>query len=281
MTWTFGRKDYDLASRTHLMGIVNVTPDSFSDGGMHDTPQSAVRRALELIAEGADFIDVGGESTRPGSTGVSADEEIGRVVPVVRSLVEHTDIPVSVDTTKSEVADAALGAGAVIVNDISGFTADREMARVTASHDASAVLMHIRGTPATMQADPVYGDLMGEIVSHLRRGLELARGAGVRQVIIDPGIGFGKTTRHNLEILRRLNELRSLGCPLLVGPSRKSFIGDVLGLPVGERLEGTAAAAAVAVMNGARIIRVHDVGPIRRVVRMVDAIMGEGVEAEA
>ena len=280
MTLTFGRKIYDLESRTHLMGVLNVTPDSFSDGGLYDTHEAAVRRGLELVGEGADFIDVGGESTRPGSVSVSPDEEIRRVVPVIRSLAAGTDIPISVDTSKSEVADAALDAGASIVNDISGFSFDPAMARVAASHGASAVLMHIQGTPATMQEDPVYADLMGEIASRLRDAIAIALGAGVRQVIVDPGIGFGKTAEHNLEILRRLGELAVLGYPVLVGPSRKAFIGAVLGLPVGERLEGTAGAAAVAVMNGANILRVHDVAPIRKVVRMVDAILGPRTEAQ-
>jgi len=179
------------------------------------------------------------------------------------------------------VADAALDAGASIVNDISGFNSDPAMAKVTSSHGASAVLMHIRGIPANMQEDPAYDDLLGEITSYLRRSIGLARAAGVEQIIVDPGIGFGKTTGHNLEILRRLEELNGLGCPVLVGPSRKAFIGAVLDLPVGERLEGTAGAAAVAVMHGARIVRVHDVGSIRKVVRMVDAIIRQGTEVDA
>ncbi len=281
MTWTFGKRDYDLASRTHLMGVVNVTPDSFSDGGLYLSGDAAVRRGVQLAEEGADFIDVGGESTRPGSEAVPVKEEIRRVVPVIRSLVDRTDVPVSVDTSKAEVAEAALDAGASVVNDVSGFMADPAMARVAASHGASAIIMHMRGTPATMQENPVYDDLMGEIVSYLRRGVAAARDAGVRQIIVDPGIGFGKTTDHNLEILRRLGELDVLDLPVLVGPSRKAFIGAVLDLPVGDRLEGTAASAAVAVMNGASIIRVHDVAPLRRIVRVVDAIMRQGAAVGA
>jgi len=279
--WTFGRVAYDLTSRTHLMGILNVTPDSFSDGGVHADHDTAVRHGLRLAADGADFIDVGGESTRPGAAPVTPDEELRRVVPVIRSLAESTDVPISVDTSRAEVADAALGAGASVVNDVTGFMSDPAMAGVAASHGASAVLMHIRGTPATMQRDPSYDDLMGDIVSYLQKGIALALAAGVERIIVDPGIGFGKTTRHNLEILAKLGQLRVLGYPVLVGPSRKAFIGEVLDLPVGERLEGTAAVSAVAVMNGANIVRVHDVGPVRRAVRMVDAILGRRPEVPA
>jgi len=281
MTWTFGKKVYNLSSRTHLMGVLNVTPDSFSDGGRFLSPDAAVRRGLELAADGADFIDVGGESTRPGSGAVPPDEQIRRVVPVIRSLADRTDVPLSVDTSDAEVASAALDAGASIVNDVSGFTADPAMPGVAASHGASAVLMHMRGTPATMQENPEYGDLMNDIISFLRTAVAVARSAGVEQIMVDPGIGFGKTTAHNLEILRRLGDMAGLGLPVLVGPSRKSFIGAVLDLPVGERLEGTAGAVAVAVMNGAHIVRVHDPGPIRRVVRMVDAIMRQGAAVGA
>jgi len=273
--WTIGRTVVDLTSRTHVMGVLNVTPDSFSDGGRYDAHDSAVRRGLDMAAGGADFIDVGGESTRPGARPVTPEEEIRRVVPVIRSLAQSTDVPVSVDTSKAEVADAALSAGASVVNDVTGFISDPAMAGVAASHGAAAVLMHIRGTPEDMQSDTVYQDLMGEIADYLRRGIALATGAGVDRIIVDPGLGFGKTVAHNLEIIRKLGELRVLGCPILVGPSRKSFIGAVLDLPVGERLEGTAAAAAVSVVNGASIVRVHDVAPIVRVVRMVDAILGK------
>lgn len=269
----------DLSKRVHVMGILNITPDSFSDGGDYLRPTAALDRARAMIEEGADIIDIGGQSSRPGSHPVSEDEELKRVVPVIRKLREEWDGPVSIDTYRARVAEESLAAGASIVNDITAFTAEPRIGGVTADAGAAVVLMHMRGTPATMQENPVYEDLMGEVAFFLRSAIERATSAGVAgdQIAIDPGIGFGKTTKHNLAILRRLPELAVLGKPILVGPSRKSFIGNVLDLPAGERLEGTLATAAYAVVQGARIIRVHDVRPTVRVTRMVEACISSSV----
>jgi dihydropteroate synthase len=268
-------RSHDLAldERVHVMGILNVTPDSFSDGGDYLRPSAALERAQTMIAEGADILDVGGQSSRPGSAPVSEDEELERVVPVVERICGEWGGPVSVDTYRARVADEALKAGAAMVNDITAFTSEPAIAGVTAAHGAACVLMHMRGTPATMQKDPKYEDLIGEVALFLSNAVERAEAAGVGsdQIAVDPGIGFGKTTEHNLAILRHLPELMVLGMPILVGPSRKSFIGNVLDLPVGERLEGTLAASAYAVAQGARIVRVHDVRPVVRAVRLVEA----------
>jgi len=257
------------------MGILNVTPDSFSDGGLYFNKQTAVDQALRMQDEGADIIDIGGESTRPGAGKISAGEETGRVVPVIETVAGKISIPVSIDTYKSEVAKAALSSGASMVNDISGLRFDRKMPEVISGHKVPVVIMHIKGTPRNMQKDPAYRALIPEITDYLREGIELARNAGIAddRIIIDPGIGFGKTAEHNLEIIRRLNEFEGLEKPVLLGPSRKSFIGKILGgIPVTERLEGTAAAAAIGIFNGANIIRVHDVKEMVRVARVADAI---------
>jgi dihydropteroate synthase len=275
LTWEydFGELRYNLSGRTHLMGILNVTPDSFSDGGKFYDVESAVAHGLRMVEDGADFIDLGGESTRPGAEPISVDEEIRRVIPVLERLVQETSIPLSVDTYKSEVAEKALSAGAVIVNDISGLHFDPSLADVVSKHGASIILMHIRGTPRTMQDRPQYDDLLAEVIGYLQEGVHVAESRGIEQIMIDPGVGFGKDQSQNLEILRKLSDLRLLGFPLLVGPSRKSFIGKILDLPVEERLEGTAAAVAVAIMNGANIVRVHDVKEMKRVATVVDAII--------
>ena len=270
--YEFGSVQYDLSARTYLMGILNVTPDSFSDGGQFYDPDRAVERGLEMIAEGADFIDVGGESTRPGSEAISLDEELRRVIPVIERLAKMSGIPISIDTFKSDVASRALDAGAVMVNDISGLQFDPALVDVVASKQASVVLMHIKGTPRTMQQDPKYEDVVTEVKSFLRDAVGLAERKGIEQIMIDPGIGFGKTLEHNIQIFHRLKEFSELGYPVLIGPSRKSFIGKILDLPVEERLEGTAAAVAVSIMNGASVIRVHDVKQMKRVARVVDAI---------
>lgn len=274
--YAFGKASYDLSARTHIMGIVNVTPDSFSDGGAFLDPPKAVEHGLRLIDEGADFIDVGGESTRPGSESVSLDEELRRVLPVIEKLSARTDIPISIDTYKHEVAARALDAGATIVNDISGLHFDPLLAAETAKRSGSIILMHIKGAPRTMQVSPVYEDVIGEISAYLQEGIQSARTAGIRQIIIDPGIGFGKTLEHNLSIFHHLSEFQRLGCPVLVGPSRKSFLKSLLDLPVDQRLEGTAAAVAASIRNGAQIVRVHDVRPMKRVAAVVDAIMRAG-----
>jgi len=264
----------ELGRRTHIMGILNVTPDSFSDGGLYIDTDRAVERALEIEKEGADIIDIGGESTRPGSLPLSQEEELKRVIPVIERLQDRLKIPISIDTYKAKVAREAIKAGASIINDISGLRFDPGMAGVAAEFDVPVVIMHIKGTPRDMQINPVYHDLIGEISDFLEEGISIALKAGVdeKKIIIDPGIGFGKTFEHNLEIINRLYEFRSLGRPILLGPSRKSFIGKILDLPVGDRLEGTASAVAIGIMKGANIVRVHDVLPMVRVARVADAI---------
>ena len=271
--YTFGTQRYDFASRTFLMGILNVTPDSFSDGGRYFDLDKAVDHARGLERDGADFLDVGGESSRPGAEPVTADEEIRRVVPVIKKLSRELSIPISVDTTKSIVAQEALRAGAVIVNDISGLRFDAAMPKVIADHSATAVLMHMKGDPRTMQQNPRYDDVVGEVCTFLQRQAVVAERAGVSQIIVDPGIGFGKDLAHNVALIRHMRAFVELGYPVLVGPSRKSFIGSILGLPVDDRLEGTAAAVTASVLYGASIIRVHDVKEMKRVVRVADSIL--------
>jgi dihydropteroate synthase len=260
---------------TLVMGILNVTPDSFSDGGQFMDPERAVSHGISMWQDGAQVIDVGGASSRPGADPVPAQEQISRVVPVIERLAKETDAVISVDTTSAEVAEAALEAGAHIVNDISALREDPRMAEVVRAKGAGVVLMHMRGTPKTMQELTDYQDLQGEVWRFLAERAIFAMSAGIPQesIAVDPGIGFAKTWEQNLSILRRLGEFRSLGLPLVVGPSRKSFIGKVLDLPVEERLEGTAAAAAWAVFQGAWMVRVHDVKPIVRVCKLVDAIL--------
>jgi len=259
------------------MGILNVTPDSFSDGGVYFSPDAAVRKAKEMVVEGADIIDVGGESSRPGAEPVSIDEELSRVVPVIRRLVKEVDALISIDTYKTPVALPAIESGAHIVNDISALNFDPKMAKVVSEMGVPVILMHIKGTPRDMQINPTYHALIPEIIQYLRDNTENALDAGVpeEKIIIDPGIGFGKTVEHNLEILRRLKEFRVLGKPILIGTSRKSFIGKILNLPVEDRIEGTAATVACSIMNGADIVRVHDVKQMYWVARMTDAICRE------
>jgi dihydropteroate synthase len=266
---------FDFSKRTCIMGILNVTPDSFSDGGLFFHKDRAVEQALRMEEEGADIIDVGGESTRPGSEKVSVQEEIERVVPVVEAIAGAVKIPISVDTCKADVAEAALSAGASLINDISGLRFDPEMAKIAAKHNVPVVIMHIKGTPENMQKNPVYKALIPEIIDYLHGSIEIAVKAGIpdNRIIIDPGIGFGKTVEHNLEIINRLQEFTGFEKPILLGHSRKSFIGKLLGdLPVTERLEGTAAAAAIGIFNGANIVRVHDVKEMVRVARIADGI---------
>jgi dihydropteroate synthase len=256
------------------MGILNVTPDSFSDGNLFSDPDRAIERALEMVSEGADIIDIGGESTRPGAEPVSTADELKRIIPVISGLAGRTSCPISVDTWKSPVARAALDAGAEIINDISGFNLDPQMAALTAASGAGVVLMHTRGTPQTMQGDAEYTDLVGEIIDSLRDSVDQARQAGVTQdrIAIDPGIGFAKNAGQNLEILRRLDEFMGLGLPLLVGSSRKSFIGRILNRDTIDRIYGTAATVALAVSNGADILRVHEVSAMRDVANMAHAV---------
>ncbi|MEW6324457.1 MAG: dihydropteroate synthase [Nitrospirota bacterium] len=267
----------NLSARPHVMGVLNVTPDSFSDGGRFVSATSAVERAERMAEEGADLIDIGGESTRPGAAPVPLEEELRRVLPVIERLAGRCRVPIAVDTSKAEVARRAIAAGAAMVNDVTALRGDPAMAEVVAEARAPVVLMHMRGAPATMQRAPRYRSLMGELLRFFRERIAAAGSAGIdrRRIIIDPGIGFGKTVRHNLQILGQLERLAPLDRPILVGPSRKSFIGKILGLPVEQRLEGTAAAVAAAVLHGAHIVRVHDVAAMARVVRMADAIRRE------
>ena len=260
--------------RPLIMGILNVTPDSFSDGNLYYDQQRAIDRALEMVAEGADIIDIGGESTRPGAAPVSTEDELKRVIPVIAGLAGKTACPISIDTWKSPVASAAIDAGAAIINDISGFNLDPQMAAIAARSGAGVVLMHTRGTPQSMQHDSVYADLIGEIIHSLLHSLSMAVEAGIDQerIAIDPGIGFAKTAAHNLEILRRLREFTSIGLLLLVGSSRKAFIGTALNREIGQRIFGTAATVALAVNNGADILRVHDVCEMRDVADMAHTI---------
>jgi len=265
-----------LSQRTHVMGIVNVTPDSFSDGGLYHDERAAIDHGLRLADEGADVLDIGGESTRPGAEPVAEDEEIRRTAPVVEALAAKTGLAVSIDTTKAAVARAALDAGAQIVNDVAAGRADPDLLPLVAQRGAAVVLMHMQGTPRTMQQDPSYTDVVTDVRDFLAERAAAAQAAGIGRdmIVIDPGIGFGKTTAHNLALLNRLDAICALGHPVLVGTSRKSFIGAVLdGLPVSERIEGTAATVALAIARGSRFVRVHDVGAMVRVARMCDAVL--------
>lgn len=274
--WRFGDVTLDCGERTLVMGIVNCTPDSFSDGGLNLDPEAAAATGVQMVAEGADVLDVGGESTRPGSEPVSVDEELRRVLPVIEWLAQEVpDTPLSVDTMKPEVAEAALANGASIVNDVSA-GGDPRMFEVVASARAGMVLMHMLGEPRSMQHDPRYVDVVAEVRAALAGRLDAARAAGLSDeaLCIDPGIGFGKTLEHNLALLRRVDAFFDLGRPVLVGPSRKRFIGALLGTEVHERLEGTAAAVGWLAAKGCHILRVHDVKEMVRVVRVIDAIRG-------
>jgi dihydropteroate synthase len=264
--WTWGK-------RTYIMGILNVTPDSFSDGGQYFDLASAIAQGQKLVAEGADVLDIGGQSTRPGATIVPLAEELRRVIPVVKALAPIVNVPISIDTTRSVVAAEALAAGATWVNDVSGGTDDPELLPVVARSGATVVLMHRRGNPQTMQSLTDYDDLIGEVHEFLARQRDKAQQLGITQIIIDPGIGFAKNTEQNLTLLRELSRFRDLNCPLLVGPSRKSFIGHILNQPdPQQRVWGTAAACCAAIAHGADIVRVHDVAAIRQVVQVADAI---------
>ena len=257
-----------------LMGVVNVTPDSFSDGGLYLDADAAIAHGRELATQGAEILDIGGESTRPGAEEVSAEEEMARVVPVIRG---HAGVAaVSVDTSKLAVAEAALGAGASIVNDVTALRRDPAIGALCAARDVGLILMHMPGDPRTMQANPVYGDVVDDVKAFLAERLEVAIDAGAdeERIWLDPGIGFGKTLDHNLELLRRLGELRELGRPLVVGTSRKSFIGKVDGSPVDERLAGTLASSVLAAAEGADVLRVHDVAEAAQAMKMAAAILG-------
>ncbi|MGQ9708179.1 MAG: dihydropteroate synthase [bacterium] len=267
-------KTLNFSQKTLVMGVLNVTPDSFYDGGRFLTPESAIDQGFKLIDDGADIIDIGAESTRPGSEPVTPEEQLHRLLPVLKKLLKKVRVPISIDTTSARVAEVVLKEGATIINDISGLKFDPKMGDVCARANAKVIVMHIKGKPKTMQKNPVYQDLMQEIIIELSLALKRGIAAGVsrQDIFIDPGIGFGKKLEHNLEILRRLEELRSLGQPIVVGPSRKSFIGLVLNLPPEERLEGTIAACLIAALKGAHILRVHDVLNVKRALTLFDAI---------
>lgn len=271
-SYTFGKKVYDLSARTHVMGILNVTPDSFSDGGKFLKPADAAAHGKAMAEAGADFIDVGGASTRPGADEISVDEELNRVIPVIEKLAKEISVPISVDTYRAKVADEALNAGAVIVNDISAFGFDSAMAETIAKHNASAVAMHIKGTPKDMQVNPVYEDLTGEIIQYFENVAWKSNVAGIKQVIIDPGIGFGKTVEHNLQILKNLALFKRLDSPIMIGVSRKSMIGKILNIDdVNDRHEGTITYNTIGILNGAHIIRVHDVIEGVRTAKLINA----------
>lgn len=259
-----------------IMGVLNVTPDSFSDGARFLDADAAIRQGRQLVAEGADLLDVGGESTRPGAEAVSLQEELRRVIPVVSALARTVRVPLSIDTSKAEVAAHALEAGASLVNDVTALQGDPQMAAVVARHQAAVILMHMRGTPRTMQRRPRYADIVSDVAAFLRRAAARARQAGIdrSRILLDPGLGFGKTARHNLTLMRQLNRFVSLGFPVVVGPSRKSFIGRTLNTDVSDRLAGTLACVAYAQRCGVHIVRVHDVKPAVEVVRMLAAIEG-------
>jgi dihydropteroate synthase len=270
----------DFSKKTHIMGILNVTPDSFSDGGLHFDTSAAIDRALTMIDEGADIIDIGGESTRPGSEPVSREEELRRTIPLIEALARKVAVPLSIDTSKAEVARRALDAGASIVNDISGLRFDPEMVGVVSKYRVPVVIMHIKGNPKNMQANPVYEALIPEIMDHLRLSVRSAVKLGIPEdmIIVDPGIGFGKTFEQNVEILNNLQEFTLLGRPLLVGPSRKAFLGKILGgVPPSERVDGTAAAVAISIIKGADIVRVHDVKIMTEAAKVADAIKRETI----
>ena len=272
------RRTLDLGSRTLVMGILNVTPDSFSDGGRYFDAERAVARALEMEAEGADIIDVGGESSRPGAAPVAADEEVARVVPIVEALAGQLSIPISVDTTRAATARAALDAGAEIVNDISALRFDPDLARVAADARAGLVLMHMRGTPATMQALAPSGDILADVERDLLAALGAAADGGVEKgrILLDPGIGFGKTADQNVELLSRLDRVARLDRPVLVGTSRKSFLGRLTGRAASDRVAASLASATAAVLRGAHVVRVHDVAATVDAVRVADAVLARG-----
>ena len=265
-----GNKEFDTAKHTYIMGILNVTPDCFSDGGKWNGYDAAMRHAEELLEGGTDILDIGGESTRPGHQQITSEEEITRTAPVIEAVKKNFDVPVSIDTYKGDVAEAALQAGADLVNDIWGFKHDAKIAAVTAKSGAACCLMHNRH-------EAVYDDFLEDVVSDLQESVDLAKAAGVAEdrIILDPGVGFGKTLDHNLEITNHVDVLKRLGYPVLLGTSRKSMIGLTLDLPVNQRLEGTLATTVIGVMRGCAFVRVHDIEENRRTIRMTEAILGK------
>ena len=264
-----GNRVFDAEHRTYIMGILNVTPDSFSDGGKFNQMDAALYHAEEMIRDGADIVDVGGESTRPGHTVISDDEEVSRVAPVIEAIKSRFDIPVSIDTYKGKVTEAALKAGADLVNDIWGFKFDHKVAELTAQYGAACCLMHNR-------SEPTYQDYLNDVVADLKECVRIAKDVGISddKIILDPGVGFGKTYQMNLEIINHVDVLHSLGFPILLGTSRKSVIGQTLNLPTDQRVEGTLATTVVGVLKGCAFVRVHDIKENKRVIQMTEAIMG-------
>lgn len=280
MKLTWKNFSLDFSKKTYIMGILNVTPDSFADGGLYFDKSAAIERAYQIVEEGADIIDIGGESTRPGSEPISIKEELKRTIPVIEAISKKIKVPISIDTYKSEVAKAALDAGASMVNDISGLRFDPRMPDVVSEYKVPVVIMHIKGKPQDMQQNPVYEALIPEIIDYFRVGMKTAISAGVSEdkIIIDPGMGFGKTFDHNLEIINNLREFTFLEKPILIGPSRKAFIGKILGdVPATERLEGTTAAVSISIINGANVVRVHDVKETVKVAKVADAVKREKI----
>jgi len=277
--WAIRARVLPLADRVHIMGILNVTPDSFSDGGRYLNPDDAIARALGMVEQGADVLDLGAESSRPGAVPIDEEEERRRLLPIVEAVCRRVSIPVSIDTRKASIAERALDAGAAIINDISALRFDARMGAVVAKSGAGVILMHMQGTPQTMQHAAQYADVVAEVRRFLKARVEAARemGIGPERILLDPGIGFGKNCRHNLALLNQLETVSTLGRPLVVGVSRKAFLGKVLDRPVDKRLMGTAGAVAVAIMKGVRMVRVHDVEPIRDVVRIIEAIRNAGL----
>ncbi len=257
--------------KTYICGILNVTPDSFSDGGLFFEPEKALKHARRLAGEGADIIDIGGESTRPGSDNVPIEEELRRVRPVIKAIKKETDVPVSIDTCKPEVAEECISFGADMVNDITGLT-NEKMLGIISRYGIPAIAMHMKGKPKDMQANPFYENVVKEIFDFFQDRLNEAKDFGANKIIIDPGIGFGKTVEHNLSIIKHLHEFKGLGKPIMIGPSRKSFIGKLTNTEPDERLGGTIAACVISIMNGANIVRVHDVEECRKAIAIADAV---------
>jgi len=258
------------------MGILNITPDSFSDGGKFLDSQVAANHAIKMIENGADMIDVGGESSRPGAKPVLIDEELNRILPVIKAIRDKSDCLISIDTYKSKVAEAALNLGADLINDISSLSFDAKMADVISAYKVPLVLMHMQGIPQNMQLNPLYVNIINDLITFFKSKISIAKEAGVsnNMIILDPGIGFGKRVDDNFEIIRELKQICNMGYPILLGTSRKSFIGDTLGLPINDRVEGTLASVAIGVLNGAKILRVHDIIKVRRTVTIVERIIG-------
>ena len=264
-------------TKSLIMGILNVTPDSFSDGGQFISSQEAADHALKMINDGVDIIDIGGESTRPGAKPVPLEEELKRIKPVIKAIRKQTDCLISIDTYKASVAEVALDLGADIINDISSLSYDKNMANLVSTRNAPIILMHMQGSPQNMQLDPSYNNLINDLIFFFKTKIEIANKAGVlnNMIILDPGIGFGKQMEDNFEIIRELKQIKAMGYPILLGPSRKSFIGEALDLPVKERLEGTMASITVGIINGANIIRVHDVIETKRTISIVEKLLSK------